>query len=78
MKKAKLLIVVGCLLGFALAWIPAYASPTSKKITITCTSVTPYTFGRFGVRQVVPLGKFLSRSIGGRCRGDSCLRSEPC
>jgi hypothetical protein len=38
MKRTKILIVVGCLLGFALAWIPAYASPTNKKITVTCNS----------------------------------------
>jgi hypothetical protein len=34
----KIVIVAGCLLGLALAWIPAYASPTSKKITVTCNS----------------------------------------
>ena len=38
MNRTKILIVVGCVLGLALAWIPAYASPTSKKITVTCTS----------------------------------------
>jgi len=34
----KIVIVAGCALGLALAWIPAYASPTSKKITVTCNS----------------------------------------
>lgn len=36
----KIVIVAGCVLGLALAWIPAYASPTSKKVTITCNSAT--------------------------------------
>ena len=36
----KIVIVAGCLLGLALACIPAYASPTSKKVTITCNSAT--------------------------------------
>ena len=43
MNTTKILIVVGCILGLALAWIPAYASPTSKKVTITCTSTGPDT-----------------------------------
>ncbi|HEY2524710.1 MAG TPA: hypothetical protein VGI29_06600 [Candidatus Binataceae bacterium] len=38
MKRTKMVIVVGCLLGLALAWLPAYASPTDKKITLTCNS----------------------------------------
>jgi hypothetical protein len=38
MKRTKILIAVGCLQGLALAWLPAYASPTSKKITATCIS----------------------------------------
>jgi hypothetical protein len=32
----KIMIVAGCLLGLALACIPAYASPTDKKITLSC------------------------------------------
>ena len=32
----KIMIVLGCLLGLALACIPAYASPTKKKVVITC------------------------------------------
>jgi hypothetical protein len=32
----KIMIVAGCLLGLALACIPAYASPTNKKITLSC------------------------------------------
>ena len=36
----KIVIVAGCLLGLALVWVPAYASPTSKKVTITCNSAT--------------------------------------
>ena len=36
----KIAIIAGCVLGLALAWIPAYASPTSKKVTITCNSAT--------------------------------------
>ncbi len=35
----KIVIVAGCLLGLALACIPAYANPTSKKITLSCASV---------------------------------------
>src|SRR5215469_13305264 len=38
MKRTKILSAVGCLLGLALAWLPAYASPTNKKITLTCNS----------------------------------------
>jgi hypothetical protein len=34
----RIMIVLGCLLGLALACIPAYASPTHKNITVTCTS----------------------------------------
>jgi hypothetical protein len=34
----KIMIVAGCLLGLALACIPAYASPTNKKITLSCSS----------------------------------------
>jgi hypothetical protein len=37
MNRTKVLIVVGCLLGLALAWLPAYASPSSR-ITLTCDS----------------------------------------
>ena len=33
---SKIMIVAGCLLGLALACIPAYASPTNKKITLSC------------------------------------------
>ena len=32
----KIMILAGCLLGLALACIPAYASPTDKKITLSC------------------------------------------
>lgn len=32
----KIMIVAGCLLGLALACIPAYASPANKKITLSC------------------------------------------
>src|SRR5579872_6726576 len=39
-RMNKIVIVAGCALGLALAWIPAYASPTSKKVTITCNSAT--------------------------------------
>ena len=34
----RIMIVAGCLLGLALACIPAYASPTNKKITLSCAS----------------------------------------
>ena len=37
----RIIIVSGCLLGLALACIPAYASPTDKKITLTCSSLIP-------------------------------------
>lgn len=37
----KLLTVSSCVLGLVLACIPAYASPTSKKITLDCSSVAP-------------------------------------
>jgi hypothetical protein len=36
----KIVTVSMCLLGLAVAGIPAYASPTNKKITITCTVPT--------------------------------------
>jgi hypothetical protein len=35
-RMSKIMIVAGCLLGLALACIPAYASPTNKKITLSC------------------------------------------
>ena len=34
----RIMIVLGCLLGLALACIPAYASPTHKNITLDCSS----------------------------------------
>lgn len=37
----KILIVFLCVLGLAVAGMPAYANPTSKKITLTCSSVAP-------------------------------------
>jgi hypothetical protein len=36
----KILTVFLCVLGLAVACIPAYANPTNKKITLTCASVT--------------------------------------
>ena len=38
MKRTKILVAVGCLLGLALARMPAYASPTNNKITLACNS----------------------------------------
>jgi hypothetical protein len=35
-RMNKLMIVSGCLLGLALACIPAYASPADKKIALSC------------------------------------------
>src|SRR6185437_13207311 len=35
-RMNRIMIVLGCLLGLALACIPAYASPTDKKITLSC------------------------------------------
>jgi hypothetical protein len=40
MKMNKILAVSCCLLGLAMAAIPAYASPMRKKITIDCSNVT--------------------------------------
>lgn len=37
----KVVIALGCLLGLAAACIPAYANPTDKKITLTCSSLAP-------------------------------------
>jgi hypothetical protein len=36
----KVVIAWFCVLGLAVACIPAYANPTSKKITLTCSSST--------------------------------------
>jgi hypothetical protein len=35
-RMNKLMITSGCLLGLALACIPAYANPTDKKIALSC------------------------------------------
>jgi hypothetical protein len=35
-RMNKIVIVGGCLLGLALACIPAYANPINKKITLSC------------------------------------------
>jgi hypothetical protein len=40
MKMNKILTVSCCLLGLAMAGIPAYANPMRKKITIDCSNVT--------------------------------------
>ncbi len=37
----KILTVSCCLLGLAVACVPAYASPTRKKITLDCSSAAP-------------------------------------
>ena len=38
---SKILAISCCLLGFAIACVPAFASPTNKKITVACSSVAP-------------------------------------
>jgi hypothetical protein len=38
---SRSLSVLICVLGIAVASIPAYASPTSKKVTFTCNSFAP-------------------------------------
>ena len=43
----KRVLMLACLIGVT-ASLPAYASPTKKKVTVTCTSVAPATIYGIG------------------------------
>ena len=39
---AKTLAVISCVLGLTMGFNPAYASPTNKRITVSCNGTAPY------------------------------------